>query len=338
MKRVSILLLLPLALLLCGCGKTVPEEHSTSLFAMDTYMELKVWTSDDGTALDAAAERVAELEKTFSVNIENSDIYRINSAQGAPVQVCPETETVIRRAKEISEESGGALAISIYPVLQAWGFTTQEMHVPDAGQLEALLPLVDDRKIRLDGDTVTVPAEMQLDLGSVAKGYTGDEIIRIMREAGAESGIISLGGNVQALGAKPDGSPWKVGIVNPFSPDEQLGVVEVKDRAVITSGNYERYFEENGRRYWHILDSADGCPAENGLVSVTVIGDSGLDCDALSTALFVEGTERAAEHWRRRQDFEMLLVTDDGRILLTEGVSATFSNQSGMPVEVIGNE
>lgn len=338
MKRVSILLLLPLALLLCGCGKAVPEEHSTSLFAMDTYMELRTWTSDDGKALETAAERVAELEKTFSVTLESSDIHRINNAQGATVQVSPETATVIRRAKEIGEESGGALAISIYPVLRAWGFTTQEMHVPDAGELEALLPLVDDRRIRLDGDTVTVPAEMQLDLGSVAKGYTGDEMLRILREAGAESAIISLGGNVQALGARPDGSPWRVGIVDPFSPDEQLGVVEVKDRAVITSGNYERYFEENGQRYWHILDSADGCPADNGLVSVTVIGDSGLDCDALSTALFVEGTERAAEHWRSRQDFEMLLVTDDGRILLTQGISEAFSNRSGMPVEVIGNE
>lgn len=336
MKR--ILMLLPLVLLLCGCTKPQAEEHRTDLFAMDTYMEMKAWSTDDGAALQAAANRVAELESTFSVTAENSDIARINRAAGAPVQVSPDTAYVIGRALEISEESGGALDISIYPVLQAWGFTTEEMHVPDADTIDALLPLVDFRRIQLDGNTVTLPADMQLDLGAVAKGYTSDEIIRILRESGAESAIISLGGNVQALGSKPDGSAWKVGIADPFAPSENLGVVEITNQAVITSGNYERYFEENGQRYWHILDSADGAPADNGLVSVTIVGGCGLDCDALSTALYVEGTERAIAHWKKRPDIEILLVTDDGRILISEGLEQCFTNQSTMPVEVIGRE
>ena len=336
MKR--ILIMLPLALLLCGCTKPQAELQRTDLFAMDTYMELKAWSADDGSSLQKAAERVAELENTFSVTVESSDISAINHAEGRPVKVTPDTAFVIEQAQKISEESNGALDISIYPVLQAWGFTTDETHVPDRETLNTLLPLVDYRRIQLDGDTVSLTDGMQLDLGAVAKGYTGDEIIRILRESGAESAIISRGGNVQALGSKPDGTPWKVGIVDPFAPSENLGVVEITDQAVITSGNYERYFEENGHRYWHILDSADGFPADNGLVSVTIIGDCGLDCDALSTALFVEGTERAIGHWKKRQDFEMLLVTDDGRILLTERLKQRFTNQSTMPVEVICGE
>ena len=338
MKHYRNFMILPLVLLLCGCTKPKAEEHRTDLFAMDTYMELRAWSNDDGAVLQKAAERVGELEKSFSVTFENSDIARINRADGTPVQVCPDTVNVICRAKEIGDESDGALDISLYPVTQAWGFTTEKMHVPSSKTIDTLLPLVDYRRIQIEGDTITLPAEMQLDLGSVAKGYTGDEIMRIFKENGVESAIISLGGNVQTLGSKPDGSLWKVGIVDPFSPSENLGIVEISDKAVITSGNYERYFEENGQRYWHILDSADGYPADNGLVSVTIIGDCGLDCDALSTALFVEGTDQAVAHWRKRQDFGMLLVTYNGRIMISENIVHFFTNQSTMPVEVIGNE
>ena len=326
------------AVCLTGCAKPEPQEYSTDLFAMDTYMQLKVWNTDDGASLDAAAARIAALENTFSVTIDGSDIARVNHAAGAATQVSEDTALLIRKAQEIGDASGGALDISLYPVLCAWGFTTGEMHVPDPETLDTLLGRVDYTKIGLDGNTVTLPADMEIDLGALAKGYTSDEVIRIFRESGAESAIVSLGGNVQALGSKPDGSKWKVGIVDPFSPSENMGVVEIENQAVITSGNYERYFEENGQKYWHILDKADVEPADNGLVSMTIIGDSGLQCDALSTALFVEGTEGAVAHWQRDGGFEMLLVTEDGRMLVTEGIADAFTNRSAMPMEVISHE
>ena len=328
--------ILAATLFLTGCGgHKQAEQHMTALFAMDTYMELKVWCPDGECVLQTASDRISQLENTFSVTIPESDISRLNHANGQPLEVSADTAAVIQKGIAMGDASGGALDISIYPVLQAWGFTAEEKHVPANETIQSLLQNVDYTRIRAEGQTITLPAEMQIDLGALAKGYTSDEVIRIFRENGAESAIVSLGGNVQTLGRKPDGSRWKVGIVDPFQPSENMGVLEIEDQAVITSGNYERYFEENGVRYWHILDRADGQPADNGLVSVTVVGSSGLECDALSTALFVEGTERAVKHWQQDRGFEMLLVTDDGHILLTEGLEDVFTNQSTMPVEVI---
>ena len=327
------------ALLLIGCSKSAPETAARDLFAMDTYMTMRVTAPDAEKLLTEAAYRIGCLEEALSVTRPDSDVARINTAEGTPVTVCEDTAMILQKALEISDASGGALDITLYPVLRAWGFTTEETHVPDDKEIAALLRHVDCTQAELSGDTVRLPEGMQLDLGALAKGYTGDAVMQIFREGDADSAIISLGGNVQTLGSRPDGSPWQVGVTDPFSPSESMCILSVEDKAVITSGNYERYFtDENGNRWWHILDPADGYPADNGLVSVTVVGKEGLYCDALSTALFVEGTERAQAHWRQAQDFEMLLVTDDGRILLTEGLSGCFTNCSSYPVEVLTHE
>jgi thiamine biosynthesis lipoprotein len=165
---------------------------------------------------------------------------------------------------------------------------------------------------------------MEIDLGSVAKGYTGDRVIELLRENGVTSALLNLGGNVQALGTKPDGSPWRVAVQDP-SGDGCLGVLEIDDQAVITSGGYERYFVEDGVTYWHIIDPADGAPARSGLISVTIVGDSGLLCDGLSTSLFVMGLEDAAQFWRENGGFEAVFVTESGQILITEGLQERFS-------------
>ena len=315
------------------------ELHSADIFAMDTYMNLKVWSSDNGECIKQASERIQELENLFSVTNPESDISRVNSSNGMPVSVSDDTVTVLQKAFQIGNDSKGALDISIYPVLRAWGFTTDSMQVPDNNTLTQLLENVDYSRIQLDGNQVTLPENMMIDLGALAKGYTSNEVIRIFRESGATSAIISLGGNVQALGRKQDGSFWKVGVVNPFSPAENMCVLEIENKAVITSGNYERYFtDDKGNMYWHIIDKYDGYPADNGLVSVTIIGEDGLHCDALSTALFVEGTENAVAHWRQSNDFEMILVTDDNRIIISDGIQDSFTNQSTMPVEVVTHE
>ena len=339
--------------LLCGCSAepaAVPESAEISaetvsapavsdLFAMDTYMNLKVWCSDGDSVLKEAAVLISGLEDTLSVTNLDSDTSRINQSNGSPVEVSEDTVTLIQEALKIGEESHGALDITVYPVLKEWGFTTQEYHIPDDETIQKLLHDVDDSRIQLDGNTVTVPEHVQLDFGALAKGYTSDKLMQLFREHGAESAIVSLGGNVQALGRKQDGSPWKVGIVNPFSPSENMCILEIENQAVITSGNYERYFTgEDGKNYWHIIDPKDGFPADNGLVSVTIVGESGLLCDALSTALFAEGTEQAVAHYQASDDFEMILVTDDGKILLSEALQDKFQNISQMLVEVISRD
>ena len=322
--------------LLTACGNQADSVQSADIFAMDTYMNLKAYGQEAEAAVAEAEARIYGLEYTFSVTNEGGDVWRINHADGQPVPVSADTASVLQTARRMNLESGGALCISLYPVLRTWGFTTGAYRIPAAGEISALLRSADDSRISVTDDAVCVPAGTEIDLGAVAKGYTGDAVMEIMQQHHISSAIINLGGNVQTRGSKPDGTAWTVGITDPFAPDSLLGTVRVTDRAVITSGNYERCFTgENGKRYWHILDPETGCPADNGLVSVTVIGDCGAACDALSTALFVEGTERAVSHWRSSRDFEMILVTAGGELLMTEGIAETYTAKKEMPCRVV---
>ncbi|MBR1529634.1 MAG: FAD:protein FMN transferase [Oscillospiraceae bacterium] len=344
MKFKKIIILLLLSVFLTGCSPEkkaeIPEEPAVrDLFAMDTYMNLKVWCADGDTALDESAVLISDLEKLFSVTNPDSDTSRINQNAGNFVDISDHTANLLQEAMLIGSESHGALDITVYPVLKEWGFTTGNYQVPDDDTLKNLLSYVDYTQIQLEENQVRIPEHVQIDFGSLAKGYTSDQLIALYKSCQAESAIVNLGGNVQALGRKPDGSLWTVGIVNPFAPDENFGIVKIENQAVITSGNYERYFiSDDGDIYWHILDPKDGYPADNGLLSVTIIGESGLLCDGLSTALFAEGTEQAVQHYQKSDNFEMILVTDTGKILLSEGIQENFQNLSSFPVEVISHE
>ena len=271
--------------------------------------------------------------------ILNSDIRRINISHGTPVEVSGETAEIIKEAIRIGNETDGAVDITLYSVLQAWGFTGDKYRIPSDNEITDLLNFVDYSKVSVKENTVMIPEGFQMDLGAVAKGYTSDAVIDTLKKNGVKSAVISLGGNVQTLGKKPDGSRWKVAVRNPFSPESDMCVLEIGESAVITSGNYERYFTgEDGKKYWHILDANDGYPADNGLVSVTVIGESGLYCDALSTALFVMGKDKAIEFWDRKQDFDMILVTDNKEIIYTKSINYSFKNLTDMSVEVIPHD
>lgn len=315
--------------LLAGCAPAPTQARPTAertFFAMDTVMTLRLYEGGDEALLDAAENRVEELEALWSVTEEAGEVYALNRDKAA--ELSPETADLLDRALDMCQRTGGALDVSIYPVLRAWGFTTGEYAVPDDETLAALLPLVDYREIKLDGSAATLSGGMELDLGGVAKGYTGDVLAALLREGGAASALLDLGGNIQAVGRRPDGSPWRVAIRDPAG-EGNLGVVEVVDQAVVTSGGYERYFEEDGVRYWHILDPDTGAPARSGLVSVTVVGDTGAVCDALSTALFVMGLEDALDHWRQHRDFEAVFVSADGSVTVTAGLEGSFTLTQG---------
>lgn len=329
-----------LLIFLTGCGEKNEKQNNSEkvqrdIFAMDTYMSLTAYGDNAEAALDKASERIMELESLLAVNSEKSDVWKINNSNGNTVQISDDTAEIISSAIEYGD-STGTLDITIYPVLKEWGFTAKDYKIPDDGRLTELLENVDYSNIKLDGNNISIPENYMIDLGAVAKGYTGDEVIAELRENGVESAIISLGGNVQALGLKPDGSQWNVSVIDPFMPDSSMCVVSVGEKAVVTSGSYERYFTgDNGKNYWHIIDKTDGYPADNGLVSVTIIGDSGIMCDALSTALFIAGTEKAQEYWQNNGGFDMILVTDDRKIIYTDGIEGSLKNMSDMPAEVI---
>lgn len=349
MKRLSFIFILLIAIL-CACDNTtnsiennqfdmvVTTPISRDIFAMDTYMSLKVYSNDE-TILDISQEKISQLEKLFSVTDENSDLWKINNSNGKKVSISYETTEILQKSLKVCNSTNGALDISIYPVLKEWGFTTDTYQIPTQERIDSLLENVNYKNISLDGNSITIPNDYQIDLGSVAKGYTGDCLMDIFKDNGVQSAIVNLGGNVQTYGTKPDGSLWNVAIKNPFSPNEEMCIVSTSNKAIITSGNYERYFVgDDGNYYWHILDTTTGYPADNGLVSVTIIGDSGVMCDALSTALFVMGTEKAIKYWQNNPSFDMILVSNDKIIYFTQGLKNSFKNISSMNIKEIEYE
>ncbi len=313
-----------LALSACASG-----EFSSDFFAMDTYMSVKTYEVDAGDAVKNEAER---LESLFSVTDEKSEIGTLNA--NGRVEASDETVELIERALEISGMTDGTLDITVYPAVRAWGFTTGEYAVPSPEKIEELRSLIDCTKVTVDGNTVSVPDGYMVDLGAVAKGYLGDRVRDILKNEGVTSAIADLGGSIVTVGGKPDGAPWRVAIRDP-NGDGSFGVIEVKDKCVVTSGGYERYFtDENGVKRWHIIDPATAEPADAGLLSATVIGEDGVLCDGLSTALFVMGAEKAEAMWRKEGGFEMILVTKTGDVLVTDGIIDSFSLSEGSAYEL----
>ena len=335
MKRAVLITTAIIILLACSCGiSPAQQEISREMFAMDTLISVKAYGNNANDAVRSACDRLSELERKLSVTDENSEIFRLNSH--ITDSVSDETADIISAALGYCEASGGALDITIYPVLRKWGFTAGEYRVPTDDEIAAALGNTGYKNVAVSGNKVTLPEGYMLDLGSCAKGYASDEMKKSLEVSGVGSAIINLGGNVTALGKKPDGNDWTVGISDPFQPSELLGTVRVNNRSVVTSGGYQRYFiGDDGKKYIHIIDPSTGRPAESGLMSVTVIGGSGLMCDALSTALFVMGKDRAIDYWRLHGGFDMILVTDDKEIIITEGAAEVFENASGMSAKTI---
>lgn len=324
-------LLLSCVLLCSGCGAgdrnaaEEKQEYKSGVFAMGTYMTLTAYGERAEDALALSEDKIRELEALRSVTNTDSDIYEVNHNGGAPTEISGETAEVLSFALEMAKRTDGALDPTVSPLITAWGFISGDYRIPDEDELKNLLSYIDYKKVILEENSVTLPEGMQLDLGAVGKGYTGDILSELLQEQGVTSALLDIGGNIQMVGRKPDGSRWRLGIQNPFG-EGSLGVLESEDGAVVTSGNYERYFiGEDGKQYGHILDPATGCPADSGLVSVSIIAKEGRLCDALSTAVYVMGLEEAAEYWKENGGFEMLLVTDKGEICLTEGIADDFT-------------
>ena len=320
--------MLAFSILFTGCTgeqNTKQTEHTTGLFAMGTYMTLTAYGENAETALADAEERIKKLETLWSVTDENSEVYEMNHSNGVPVTISPETEELLRFTLEIAEQTGGALDPTIYPLVDAWGFVSGEYRVPAEQELMELLQYTGYEKVSIKGNTVSLPAGTQIDLGAVGKGYTGQELSDLLKNQGITSALLDIGGNIQMIGRRPDGTKWRLGVKNPFG-EGSFGILEAEDCAVVTSGGYERYFtDEDGKTYWHILDPATGRPADSGLASVTIIAEDGSLCDALSTAIFVMGMEEGTTYWRTREDFEMLLMAQDGEIYLTDGIQNDFT-------------
>ena len=286
MKR--LLLCLSGLLLLTGCRAETP--HSAAGYVCDTVVTITAYAPQETT--DGAIKLCADYETVLSKTAEGSDIWKLNHSEGKPVEVHPETAELLRLAVEIGAESNGAFDVTIAPASALWDFKADDPALPDQDALREASARVDYRNIVIEGNTVTLKNNAEIDLGGIAKGYIADRVADYFRAQGVTSACISMGGNVITIGTKPDGSLWTVGIRDPNgTPDQSEEVLKLQDAAIVTSGNYERFFIRNGVRYHHILDPDSGMPANNGLASVTIIGARSDLCDALSTACFVLGRE-----------------------------------------------
>ena len=349
MKRfLSIVLLLSLLLGLASCasgsdstGSAADEDsaaeaeseedetvsYTVQVFAMDTYIDLTGYGSAAEAALEEIAARIEELDALLSVTNEDSEVYALNHAGGEALTVSEITAELIAFTQSLSELTDGALDITVYPLMLAWGFTTGEYQIPSDEVISSLLPYVDESRITVDGTTVTVPAEMQLDLGAVVKGYACDLAGSILEEYGVEHALLNFGGStINLTGTKVDGSSWRVAIQDPEDDSAYAGILEVTDCIIDTSGGYERYFtDDDGNVYWHIIDPDTGYPADSGLISVTIISEEGITGDALSTACFVMGLEMTIDYWRSSGDFEFVLITEDHDLYVSEGIADSFT-------------
>ena len=347
-------------LFLAGAGQWHFRQNrkcQKQLFAMDTYMEFTAHGPNSKKAVDAAMEEVQRLDQLLSAQDENSEVYVLNEQGSLPVS--NDLAELIKRGKEIFQETGGLFDDTIYPVMKLWGFPTGKYYVPSEQEVQKALALVDGEKVEVqtpdaeyvigkeqdengqkaepcnDSEKketvsyVTLGEDQQVDLGGLAKGYTGQKLAEIMESYGVSSALFSLGGNIQAIGTKPDGSWWKVGIRDPEGEQQDyIGVLSVKDTAVVTSGGYERYFEEDGHTYIHIINPKTGYPAEGDLLSVTIVSKDGTLADGMSTALYIMGYEKACQFWQQhKEEFNIILVTDDGKIHISDSLQEDFQSE-----------
>ena len=303
-----------------GVASQEPEQLTTTLFVFDTVVTLTATCSQE--TLDALADRCQYFESIFSRTIETSDIGRINAAGGEPVEVAPETVDIIEKALRYCEESDGRFDITIGAVSSLWDF--KEGVLPEAEAIARAVQHVDYTNVQVDGTTVTLAdPESKLDLGGIAKGYIADDLCRMLVESGCASGVVNLGGNVKTVGTKPDGSEWHVGIQDPNDvTGTVVAAVYSQDTSVVTSGLYERQFEKDGERYWHILDPKTGYPVQTDLVSATIISAASIDGDGYTKPLFMMGHDEALAWLNEKDGIEGLVVDANGVITQSDACGA----------------
>ena len=316
MKKLLAVSLL-IALLICGCANNAPVERE--IFAMDTLMTVRVWGDEEDVT--AAVSEINRLDGLLSVTNDDSEVYSLN--RDGEAELSMDVYDLMVKAVAVSRRTDGAFDPTVYPLVEAWGFTKDTQAVPSQSEIDAALALVGYEQLEDDLDVTYVCVNGKIDFGGIAKGYTAQKVVDLLKDRGVKTAFLSLGGNVQTLGSKPDGEPWVVGIADPKDPSQAVAALRFDGSlALVTSGGYQRYFEENGVRYHHILDPKTGFPADSGLASVTVLAQDGALADGLSTALFVMGMEKAAALWCESDDFEAVFITQDGAIFATEGAAS----------------
>lgn len=338
-KKITLTLmsLTVLLLILTACAKENPrdladEPIERTEFLLGTIANIKVYNENSEDALDKAFERVTQLDDWFAMQKEDSEISEVNRQAGiAPVEVSEEVFRVMERALYYAEESEGAFDPTIGAMTSLWNIGQENAAVPDEDKLNDVLDVVDYSLVELDEEKQTIFLKeegMKVDLGGIAKGYITDEAARILKKEGVNTAIIDLGGDIVVVGNSTRGEtePWRVGIQDPFTErGEIMGLVELADSAIVTSGIYERNFEEDGKSYHHLLDPETGYPFDNNISGISIIADNAMDGDAIATAAFAMGVEKGLTYINEMAGVDIIYVTKDRKVYTSENISEKVS-------------
>lgn len=334
MKLWAFLLILTLSLSLCGCNQKW-QKVTREIYALNTVITLTAYGDNADSAVEAGIREINRLENLFSVTKEQSDIWRINHADSQKVEVNSETASLLSKAISAHSLTKGKFDITIFEVSRLWGFTTGEYRVPESDEIKIALASPGIDKIELEGNFVTAKDGVTIDLGGIAKGYIGDRVAEVMKASGCSCGVISLGGNIRTLGKKPSEEPFLIGIEHPDKSGFFV-TLSLGECSVITSGAYQRNFtDEKGNFYHHIIDPESGYPADSLFKSVTVIGNDGALCDALSTAIFIGGAEYAKEIYNSTNEFSFVLLTNDNTLLVSQDLRGKLKTEEGYEIKEI---
>ena len=307
-------------LFLIGCtsGNSNPLTYQDTLF--DTIIQIRIYDANASDALEACKTACETYENLLSRTVEGSDIYNINHAQGMPVAVSSDTATLIKKGIYYGDLSNGSFDITIGSVSQLWDFTSGSGTVPDADAIASALSHVNYKNISVSDNTVQLlDPNASIDVGAIAKGYIADRIKDYLKKNGVKHAVIDLGGNILLIGSKTDGSKYNIGIQKPFGETgEPITSIKVANKSVVTTGIYQRYFEADGKIYHHILDPRTGYPCENTLYSDTIITDSSLTADALSTVCYLMGYEAANNLVDQLENVDALFITNDNELHYTK--------------------
>ena len=328
--------LLGVVLLLGSCRAQANDIVSTDeTFLMDTIVTQTVYGENSKQIIDETVDRMKEIESTYSSYLEGSVVSKINENAGiAPVSVDSEERNVIKRCVTFSEQSDGLFDLTISPLVKLWNITGDEPHLPSDEEIAKAQALIDYRNVLIDDKAGTVyltQPGMELDFGATVKGYAVQKVLELYRESGITGGILSLGGNVAAFGTKPDGTSFRTGIRDPKgTAADYFAILELNDQVIATSGAYERYFEQDGKIYHHILNPKTGYPCDSDLLSVTVVSEDGLLCDYLSTLFYMLGKDAVVDHLEENE-FSLLAIDEEGRVYISPRLREHFTLLDSSP-------
>jgi thiamine biosynthesis lipoprotein len=319
-KLLFIAIIAVVLLTLTGCSndKELPQAEDNA-FLMDTLVQMRAHGENAEAAVEASMERIREIENLMSKTIENSDIYQLNNNPETEIEIDQESMKVLEKAVNFAEITDGDFDPTIGALVELWGIGTENAAVPEETEInEALANTGYEHLILKENSAEITKTGVKIDLGGIAKGYAAEEVKKVVQEYQIEHAFVNLGGNVLVIGNKVDGSPWKIGIQDPREGrGDVMAIVDAVDKTIVTSGNYERYFEEDGKLYHHILDPKTGYPADNNLLSVSIISENSFDADALSTAVYVMGLKKGMQFIEEMEDIDVMFITEELDVYLS---------------------